>query len=61
MEEPMKKMVTAVMVAAAVLGSVYALGDKKSKQTVITVLDYQDAFAVARFPVPPQAKHTRPV
>ena len=41
----MKKMVTAVMVAAAVLGSVYALGDKKTKQTVITVLDYQDATA----------------
>ncbi len=41
----MKKLVTAVMVAAAVLGSVYALGDKKTKQTVITVLDYQDATA----------------
>ena len=45
----MKKMVTAVMVAAAVLGSVYALGDKKSKQTVITVLDYQDATAPNSF------------
>ena len=46
---PMKKMVTAVMVAAAVLGSVYALGDKKTKQTVITVLDYQDATAPNSF------------
>ena len=45
----MKKMVAAVMVAAAVLGSVYALGDKKSKQTVITVLDYQDATAPNSF------------
>ena len=45
----MKKMVAAVMVAAAVLGSVYALGDKKTKQTVITVLDYQDATAPNTF------------
>ncbi len=45
----MKKIVTAVIVAAAVLGSVYALGDKKTKQTVITVLDYQDATAPNSF------------
>ncbi|MCQ2584408.1 MAG: extracellular solute-binding protein [Treponema sp.] len=41
----MKKVVLAAMVAASMVSSVFALGEKKAKQTVITVLDYQDATA----------------
>ena len=50
-EDTMKKIVpviviAVVVVAAAVIGTVTASGKKdKSKQTVITVLDYQDATA----------------
>ncbi|MBR1912549.1 MAG: extracellular solute-binding protein [Treponema sp.] len=41
----MKIIVIATMAAAALLSPLFALGKKKTKQTVITVLDYQDATA----------------
>ena len=41
----MKKIVMFVMTAAVLFSPVFALGKKKEKQTVITVLDYQDATA----------------
>ena len=45
----MKKLLATALAATALLGSVFALGEKKSKQTVITVLDYQDATAPNSF------------
>lgn len=45
----MKKVVFAAMLAASMVSSMFALGDKKTKQTVITVLDYQDATAPNSF------------
>ena len=45
----MKKLLATALIASAVIGSVFALGDKKTKQTVITVLDYQDATAPNSF------------
>ena len=45
----MKKLLATALIATAVIGSVFALGDKKTKQTVITVLDYQDATAPNSF------------
>ena len=41
----MKKLLATALAATALLGSVFALGEKKTMQTVITVLDYQDATA----------------
>lgn len=41
----MKKLVLGVAMTAALCSSVFALGEKNAKQTVITVLDYQDATA----------------
>ena len=41
----MKKLIMGVAMAAALCSATFALGDKKSKQTVITVLDYEDATA----------------
>jgi len=45
----MKKLMAIAFAATALVGSVFALGDKKEKQTVITVLDYQDATAPNSF------------
>ena len=45
----MKKLLATALAATALLGSVFALGEKKTKQTVITVLDYQDATAPNSF------------
>jgi len=45
----MKKLMAVAFAAVAIAGSVFALGDKKDKQTVITVLDYQDATAPNSF------------
>jgi raffinose/stachyose/melibiose transport system substrate-binding protein len=46
----MKKVVALCLLAGAMVSSMYALGKKKNKkQTVITVLDYQDATAPNSF------------
>ena len=45
----MKKLLATALAATALIGTVFALGEKKTKQTVITVLDYQDATAPNSF------------